>query len=167
MNDEWIKCAAMSTQRSSFALIATSHHIYAIGGQSENETLASVERYDITSDVWTDVERMSVQRVAAAAAVFNNFIYVVGGSTGRNSLVTASVERMNLATGKWMQLAQISIARDYLSATIYKNVLYVAGGYNDNKKAVQTVERYDESNDKWMCLPNLVKPNAGSILFQM
>lgn len=107
-----------------------------------------------------------MQRAAAAAAISNGYIYVVGGCTGRNIMKTASVERMNLVTGKWMKVAEISTPRDYLSATIYNGVLYVAGGYDKTKKAVQTVERYDEQNNKWMRLPNLVKPNAGSLLFE-
>lgn len=98
----------MKSKRSFVALIANKKHIYAIGGQLENETLACVECYDVDADVWIEVEAMSIQRAAAAVAVSKHYIYVVGGSTQCNSMETATVERMHLVTEKWTKVKETS-----------------------------------------------------------
>lgn len=91
----------MSTGRSLLSLVVAENFIYAIGGQCEQTTLATVERYNIKTNVWAAVRSMAFPRAAAAATILNNNIYVIGGSTQCNSCETATVERLNFQTERW------------------------------------------------------------------
>lgn len=91
----------MPTGRSLFSLVVANNFIYAIGGQNKETTLATVDRYDVKTNVWAAVRPMLYPRAAAAAVVFKNHIYVIGGTTQWNACETASVERFNLETETW------------------------------------------------------------------
>lgn len=91
----------MPTGRSLFSLVVANNFIYAIGGQHKETTLATVDRYDVKTNVWAAVRPMLYPRAAAAAVVFKNHIYVIGGTTQWNACETASVERFNLETETW------------------------------------------------------------------
>ena len=76
--------ASMTTGRAQLAgATDSSSRAYAIGGvNSQGQNLATVERYDPTTNTWTLVAPLPVALSGAGAAYDGNgSIYVVGGST--------------------------------------------------------------------------------------
>ena len=66
----WHTVASMSTPRSYLSAFILGGHIYAAGGNVDDDTsLSSVERYDAEADSWSPVAAMSTARWGASAAV--------------------------------------------------------------------------------------------------
>jgi N-acetylneuraminic acid mutarotase len=81
----WQPIAAMDHPRHSLRLVATSQHLYAIGGlNSDDEPVPDVERYDPMSDTWMTVTSMQRPRGLPGAVVIRpggeEMIVVVGGA---------------------------------------------------------------------------------------
>ena len=87
--------------------------LYAVGGGNDDDgTLSSVERYDPATNAWEAVAPTASARQAAAVAVLDGKLYAVGGRgplglTGRLS----SVERYDPAAGAWEAVAPMAEAR--------------------------------------------------------
>lgn len=85
----------MPTGRTLLAMVAAHGFIYAIGGESDDSPLATVERFDARRNLWKKMRSMSIPRSAAAVAVLNGNIVVIGGATQCNSCETTTVEQFN------------------------------------------------------------------------
>lgn len=70
----------MNMARESASVGVLNGLIYAIGGANgQNVTLASVERYDRTTNAWSLVAPMHTHRKDSGVAVVNDHLYAVGG----------------------------------------------------------------------------------------
>lgn len=110
----------MSTGRSLLSLVVAGNFVHAIGGQCEETTLATVERYNVETNVWAPVRCMAFPRAAAATCILHNNIYVIGGNTQSNSCETASVERFNLQTEKWTTVRTNQTRKSTKKSTIQR-----------------------------------------------
>ena len=133
--------------------------IYVAGGSTFGKTLMEfysdqVFRYDLNMDMWTNMTSLPFRIRETAAAVLGNFLFVLGGYT-RDKANTAtslnSVFRLDLSRGQistWEAFPSLNMPRFKSSAIAYANTLIVAGGVTSNGKT-QTVERFDELQNKW------------------
>ena len=79
LGDRWIDSQPMQKARHSFAAVNCNGFIYAIGGQSGQNTLKNVERYDPELEEWIYVADMIFKRQQHVACVLGEKIFVVGG----------------------------------------------------------------------------------------
>lgn len=91
----WVPCESMPSERKLFAMVAFDGAIYAIGGVVNGAVVASVDRYRIDENKWSTEAPMKLPRSAAAAVVLNEQIFVLGGATKINTAETATVERFD------------------------------------------------------------------------
>jgi len=86
---QWEDLPSMPTQRARCAAAAVQNTIYFIGGvDDDNDTLATVEVFDIETQKWecpSSINDMSVAReCCAAVAIDGRFVVVIGGYDGSN-----------------------------------------------------------------------------------
>ena len=98
--DSWESVANMPTPRSYLAAVAYGRHLYALGGDLDEETLADVERYDPARDAWERLAPVPTPRKFFAAVELGGFLYAIGGET-QGEEYTATVDRYEFASGEW------------------------------------------------------------------
>ena len=75
----------MSQGRRALSIVALPNGIFAIGGFSGKNYIASVERYDIQNNTWTLVSPMISPKCTFSCAVSQpdyRYIYAIGGFNG-------------------------------------------------------------------------------------
>jgi len=148
--DTWTTKAPMPTPRSHLAAGVVNGVLYAVGGYSNGNWLATVEAYDPTTDSWTTKAPMPTPRSHLAAGVVNGVLYAVGGYSNGNWLAT--VEAYDPTTNTWTTKAPMPTQRFSLAIGVVNGILYAVGGYNINIAAngwLPTVEAYDPTTDTW------------------
>ena len=149
----------MSTGRTGLAVAVVGNSIYAIGGRtftggpcsgSGFAELASVERYDINTDVWTPVASLPSARSDLAAATVGGKIYVFGGCRGPGTIL-ADVDVYNPVTNTWSTApTDMPTARAGMYAVATKGgSVYVIGGWDGVGSGLSTNEAYKVSQDSW------------------
>uniref|UniRef100_F6SR61 BTB domain-containing protein n=1 Tax=Ciona intestinalis TaxID=7719 RepID=F6SR61_CIOIN len=97
----WENVSSMQIARRFFSAVVLNKAIYALGGKSvQEQSLKSVEKYDVDYDTWVYVADMNMERRSFAACVAQNKIYVVGGLDSNNEVVK-SVECYDPQTNIW------------------------------------------------------------------
>lgn len=126
--------------------------MFAVGGYdgASRQCLATVERYNPTTDSWSKVTEMSARRSGAGVGVLNNILYAVGGHDG--PLVRKSVESYNPETNAWSPVADMSFCRRNAGVIAHSGSLYVVGG-DDGTSNLASVEVYSPETDSWRILP--------------
>lgn len=99
----WTFLADMKESRSDFSLIWAERFLYAIGGDTENDTVSTVEYYNENIDQWTETTSMPTARSAMGTALFGNHIYVLGGLSSNSDELNV-VERYDLRTHRWTKV---------------------------------------------------------------
>jgi N-acetylneuraminic acid mutarotase len=149
---------AMSTARSQLAYATDSNHPYAIGGRGGSGTvLASVERYDYSSNTWTTLSPLPLGHYAfTAVSDGNGHIYTFGGgTTTAASSVSADVYQYTIATDTWTAVAPMTVATRESTAVFGPNgKIYVVGG-SDGSSTIATVQVYDPASNTWTTDTNL------------
>ena len=145
---------AMSTARAQLAYATdSSNRPYAIGGRSgSGAVLASVERYDFSSNTWTTLAPLPLGHYAfTAASDGNGHIYTLGGgTTSAATSVSADVYQYTIATDTWTVVAPMPVATRESTAVLGPNgKIYVVGGSNGSS-AIATVQVYDPASNTWM-----------------
>jgi len=163
----WQTLANMITPRYGFAAVGTPDgFIYAIGGWDKtNNLLASVERYDPTTNSWTGVASLNRARGWLAATVgTDGSIYAIGGevvnATHTAYVEAGTVERYDPSVNTWTVATPLNTPRARLSAaTGADGTIYAIGGAADAKfDPVTTVERYDPTSNTWSNAASLNVP---------
>ena len=90
----------MNEPRRWLAAVSCNDVIYAIGGQSDDKNVKSVEKYDPGMDEWSFVSNMTIERVPHSAAVMDGKIYVVGGIDTESKIVRI-IECYDLSNNSW------------------------------------------------------------------
>lgn len=143
----------MITARMQFASATDgTSQAYAIGGVSDaGVNLATVERFNATTNTWTFLTAMPASRSGAAAAFDGTgSIYVVGGSATVNGTTgTSTLSKYTVSTNTWTTLASLPInVRDAAVVFAPDGKLDVIGGIS-NGTAVASVETYDPATNTW------------------
>jgi len=166
VSDTWTAVKPMSTARVSHTVGGVTeddgrYFLYAVGGWNDGSaSLRVVEKYDLTNDIWEDVEPMLEERKEHAVGVVTHsndqkqYLYAVGGVV-QSQYSTLSVLKYNHTTDSWGAVANMQTARKRLGVGVVthsndqKQYMYAVGGYNSSNRQLQSVERYDPTNDTW------------------
>jgi hypothetical protein len=125
--------------------------VYVLGGiNSENETLASVEWYDASSEPWSTVAAMRVRRHGCGACVVEGEIYVIGGH-GDDMTRLSSVEKYSPPTDTWTDVVPMPDARLSHCVVSVGSAIYVFGGKCGGAGARTTarVLKFDITQGTW------------------
>lgn len=104
---------------------------------ASRQCLASVERYNVSTNTWTAVADMTARRSGAGVGVLDNVLYAVGGHDGPS--VRKSVEAYSADTNSWMPVAEMSFCRRNAGVVAHNGFLYVVGG-DDGVSNLSSVE---------------------------
>jgi len=106
---KWEMIASLSVGRRALSVVALPDGIYAIGGYSGKQYLASVERYDIERNRWNLIAPMLSPRCTLAAVVAIpdfRYIYVIGGFNGKP---LQTIERYDITSESWEEVIHSSL----------------------------------------------------------
>ncbi|MDI6841137.1 MAG: kelch repeat-containing protein [bacterium] len=84
--DSWSTKVNMSTARDALGVAVVAGKIYAIGGNSSGEHIATNEKYNQATNSWATKTPMPTPRYGPAVSVVNDKIYAIGGWNGSNYL---------------------------------------------------------------------------------
>ncbi|UCD75612.1 MAG: hypothetical protein JSV91_01595 [Phycisphaerales bacterium] len=170
--DHWVFLAPISSSRQDVRLVCDGAFIYAIGGiLDDGETVATVERYDTTSDspVWETIKPLNVARGAAGVTVDNcGRIYVLGGCVNETHEILSSVELYHPAHPElgWALLdAGLDQPRMNAGAvTDNQGRIYATGGQGEYGAHLTSVERYDprDSEPSWIYVAPIIDPSSNN-----
>jgi Kelch motif protein len=156
-SDTWVSLSSMPTGRGGLAAAVVGNAIYAIGGRDATgdapctgTPLATVERYNISTDTWSTVASLPSPRSDLAAVAHGGKIYVFGGCTGDQFAVLPDVDVYNPTTDTWSTApADMPTARSSMYGAAAKgNRLYVIGGQVGFTE-LTTNEFYTVPSDSW------------------
>ncbi|XP_077291986.1 uncharacterized protein LOC143915296 [Arctopsyche grandis] len=149
----------MQYRRTNAAVAEVDGIIYVIGGvDSGDNSLNSVEAFNIESEVCRTVSSMHIRRFNHAAVVIKNTIYVIGGYDNDNTL--QDVEVYYTSTDTWKFVCPMNIERMQFAAVNLKDNIYVMGG-DDGNETVSSVEQFDPVKNHWTKVPNLPEALKG------
>jgi hypothetical protein len=114
----------MPTARETLAVAVANGALFAIGGQSSLGPLATVEKYDPTTNTWSSKAPMPNARQSLAVGVVGGVVYAVGGSPGGGQ-----VEAYDPMTDAWTSKPALPTPRYGLGAGALNGVLYAIGGF--------------------------------------
>ena len=106
--------------------------VLVVGGQSEDETLASAELYDPTTRTWTMTEPMYSERHSHFAVVLlNGTVLVVGGDVGDTDCQIGA-ELYDPESGNWSVVDSLDTTGCFESASLLLNgQVLITGGVGD------------------------------------
>ena len=159
--DCWTTLTSMPTARWDLGVAVNNGILYAVGGQTGNGFLATVEAYDPATNTWTTKAPMPTARYFLATTAVNGILYAVGGTnsqTGNSDLAT--VEAYDPATDTWTTKASMPTARFGLSLTTINGTLYAVGGNIANVGSQATVEAYDPVTNTWTTKASMPTPRT-------
>eukprot|EP00929_Paragymnodinium_shiwhaense_P079966 TRINITY_DN41689_c3_g1_i1.p1 TRINITY_DN41689_c3_g1~~TRINITY_DN41689_c3_g1_i1.p1 ORF type:complete len:495 (-),score=76.25 TRINITY_DN41689_c3_g1_i1:193-1677(-) len=110
----WQALPPMLTRRQGASASICKGCLYVCGGWDGRHRLASVERFNPSSESWELLEPMLEQRDRAAMACLAGRLYVCGGFNGDRDLKTS--ECFDPETGKWMPLPDMTERRSSAAA---------------------------------------------------
>jgi hypothetical protein len=123
---------------------------YVIGGSYMDNSLSSMEQYDVVSGQWKAVAAMSTARYLNGACAVAGEIYVSGGVDG-GDLHISSVEKYSPSTGSWSAVAPLPEVRVQHSAVGVGSAMYVLGGVSgDGDTTVTSVHKFDSAQGTWI-----------------
>lgn len=161
----WTPRAPMILPRALLAAAPAGGQLYAMGGSdgffAGSTPLASVERYDPTTDAWTMRAPMSAPRQGLAAGTVNGIIYAAGGGAGPEGPVLATLEAYDPASDTWTQRAPMPTPRWLVAGGVIDGIFYVVGGRNGTSD-LSTVEAYNPATNTWTARAPLPVPLAGA-----
>lgn len=114
-------------------------YIYAIGGQDGIQCLNQVERYDPKENRWTKVAPMNTRRLGVAVAVLGGYIYAIGT---RKCLKQPSFAHV------FLTLVTCIYQMTHMRIILLCNFV----GGSDGVSPLNTVERYDPRQNKWVAV---------------
>ena len=163
IGDPWQLLPPLNTGRGNPAAAALNGRLYAIGGYSPQDALASVEAIEPGTDpAWSPVADLPAPRGACAAAATPDRIYVTGGDDGTGAPSLNSLVVYDPGTNQWQTRAPMITRRSNLQMVYLDPYIYTIGGIGTgpNDPPLKTVERYDPRNDTWTTVASM---NTGRI----
>ncbi len=154
----WQERAALPGPRMNLAAAMYENQIYAIGGQSGDQTLATTERYNPKDNSWTTLAPKSVAVAEVSAAVIGGRIYVPGGRLASGE-VTNVLDVYDPRQDRWEERAPLPTALSAYAIVAFEGRLYVFGGW-DGKHVFASVYEYDPEKDAWRTDPSMPTARA-------
>jgi hypothetical protein len=142
----WRVLPPRPTERAFPAAAAVGRRLYAIGGLTgRDDTLASVECFDLDTKNWQRCADLPTPRNRLAAVTVEGKILAIGGlNSGGNS---GAVEEFDPASNRWRRRRPMPTPRHGHAAVVVGAKVLVLGGYGPSP--LPTVEEYDPASDHW------------------
>jgi len=137
----------MLIPRVDFAIAIADDKIYAIGGKSNGETLATVEEYAIEENAWRILPDKPTPVSEVSAIVLRGKIFVPGGKL-EDGTTTDVLEVYDLTEETWDSSATLPQKISGYALTTFEGQMFLFGGW-DGEKISDSSYRYDPSLDKW------------------
>ncbi|HXZ58501.1 MAG TPA: PASTA domain-containing protein [Gaiellaceae bacterium] len=120
----WLAGAAYPSTITRYAFVQVGSDSYVLGGVSDGVRVATVNRYNASTNTWTPRAAVPVASEAPSAAYYNGKIYLAEGDTGN------SLRIYDIASNTWSSGANRSAAANGYGAAAgaYNGKLYVVGG---------------------------------------
>ena len=145
----------MSVPRAQFQTAVVNGKIYAIGGNSDNKALLSVEEYDPQINKWVKKAPMATPRIAFQAQSIAGKIYAIGGyNNGDGSMNTelSSVEEYDPKSNRWAAKKTMHTPRYDFQTEVINGEVYAIGGSSEAQyfTSLSAVEVYIPSDNVWL-----------------
>jgi len=160
---EWKSLPDMINARRHVGAVALNGCLYAVGGHSGTEHLASVECFDLKTKRWQLRRQMNTPRRGIALAVVDyndtKCIFAIGGLD--DNMCYNNVERYDPSADTWKQVANLKIHRGGVCAVTLNGEVYAIGG-NDGVQSKACCEKYSPLLDRWEDIPVMQQRRAGA-----
>lgn len=169
----WTLGAPIPTPRQLLAVTADERTVYAVGGSTGTEDLATVEAYDPVADRWTALPDMPQARSDLGVAIADSRLVAVGGVFGGE--VLDSVTAFDLLTRTWSELPPMGTPRHGMAFAAVGKSVYAIGGSTGvpdadvtaSAEALKLPARVPQPAAAWRLLPDAPTPRlmmAGTVL---
>jgi hypothetical protein len=121
-------------------------------GGYHGSTLASMERYDLSSGQWSVAAAMSIARCVFGACTLAGELYVTGGFSTDTNVPMSSVEKYTPSSDSWNNVAPLPSTRHEHAAVAVGSAIYVLGGNTrpvGSTLASASVLKFDSTRDTW------------------
>jgi len=133
---------------------------YVCGGQSGDQILNDMYRYDLSRGVWEQMPPMPTARSFCTAATVAGKVYVLGGERDQRPAFAAT-ECYHPSEKEWRRLPPMPTARAGSATAVVGDRIYVFGGLSVAWHVLPTVECFNTSRNRWSCLPPMPSPRCG------
>jgi hypothetical protein len=133
-----------------------------MGGYRTGGTLASMERYDLSSGQWSAAAAMSTTRYGFGACMLAEELYVTGGFSTDPSGALSSVEKYTPSSDTWSAVAPLPSTRCEHAAVAVGSAIYVLGGYASIElQGLASVLKFDSTQGTWIAVEPMPAPRRG------
>jgi len=154
----WNVVAPMKESRQGAAASVIAGQLHICGGWGvKDQSLSCTEQYDYRRDMWQKSGlSLSEPRAWAAAGSIGDNLYICGGQMGNDPLNSA--ECLNVASGINQVIPPMAERRSAPAAGVASGCLIVSGGWDQNRRNLRSVERFDPKAGSWdTAAPMLVR----------
>ena len=166
VKDSWSTRAPLPEGRHHAGIAALEGYLYVIGGFTASfmsvwHAVATVYRYDPSSNVWMEMAPMPTARGALGVAVYQDRLYAIGGYNEKGN--PSAVEVFYPLSNSWVSAAPLPTPRDHLGVATVGSRIYAIGGrpHLDYRHNMATMEAYDPDVNQWQRLRELPTPRSG------
>ena len=155
----------MSFSRSSLSAVADKETMYAIGGQTKDQLLDVVERFDPKTNSWCKVASILEKKRYCYAIILRGKVFLFGGFTGSvNTFVSSgNIEMYDPISNMWTAIQSTSAPVRYFGALNFKGDVLVAGSWNQESSINLLLRFYDVDRNEWKTcahFPRIIYPHA-------
>jgi hypothetical protein len=128
-----------------------------IGGHHAGRTLASMERYDLSSGEWSVAAAMTTARCLFGACALGGELYVTGGFNTDTHGSLSSVEKYTPSSDSWSTVAPLPSPRHQHAAVAVGSAMYLLGGVCDGHSS-GSVLKFDSTRGTWIVVEPMPEP---------
>jgi hypothetical protein len=126
-----------------------------MGGYHAGSSLASMERYDLSSGQWSVAAAMGSARCMFGACTLAGELYVTGGFSTDSGARLSSVEKYTPSSGTWSTVAPLPSAVCHHAAVAVGSAMYVLGGVCGGPT---NVYKFDSLQGTWSAVESMPEP---------
>lgn len=149
--------------RSAAGIVVAPPFIYLVGGATQDDAVASVIAYDLSSDTWSRLPDLPAKRSHPAAMRRSDGTLIVAGGLETIFSTSAKADVWALSPGgtEWEPRSPMPEVRGGCAYGVVFEQLICAGG-EAGSAALRSVVRYDPVNDVWSQLEDMPEERAGT-----
>jgi len=159
----WEAIAPMPTARGGHGVAVVGDRLYAIGGRSFQQRLASVDIYDLRTGRWSEGAPMPTPRDHVGIGVHRGHIYAAGGRQDKDYSLGA-FERYDPAHDRWTRLPDLPRPASSFELVHVNGRLVAAGGGDGNSDPAWVSGQtwaYAPADRRWSQLAPMPQPKHG------
>ena len=140
-------------------------YMFSIGGEQMNDTLSSVERYNLWSNKWEEVAPLKIPKKNVGVGTVNSLVYVVGGSVPKEHephvhVEVKAVECYNPRINVWEGMPSKHHCCSCPGVAVVNDCLYVVGGYCEGHWVAEA-ECFNTVTKQWTVISSMTFPRTG------